>query len=113
MSNTAKLKTGVVPAASLKVERTARVLLVLSLALGAGALLLLRGQEGTTVSTARASLALGGLYASWLIVVGSVSLAIIGCVRSRRVSWWTVLGVLVLVGLSWVVGCAVPKAVLS
>lgn len=95
-----------------RLERVGRMLLVLSVILGAAGLLLLRGQAETVASPERASTALVGLYASWLLLASSLCLGIIASVKSRRFSWWTVVGAVVLVGLSWLVGCAVPAAML-
>ena len=99
--------------APVKLAGVARALLVLSLFLTAAGMLLLMGKAGTTASVPRASAALGSLYVSWLLLFGSVCLGVAVWVKSRRLSWWTVVGVAVLVGLSWLVGCELPKAVLS
>ncbi|SRR6266540_2875771 len=93
------------------IRRVSGWLLAVAAALnGAAYLFLLQPTRTVDMTLAQVSVML--FYVAWLLLLASVVYGLMAWFRGSR-SWWTVVGLVYFVGLTWIVGCAIPAANLS
>ena len=87
-------------------------LLIVAGAMTGAAFLLLLVQPKQTVDVTIGHLGVTLFYLAWPVLLVGVASGFMAWFRGSR-TWWTVVALVFLAGLTWVVGCGIPAADLS